>query len=355
MTKILMPMRVGLKHSSNEYKLGDERITGGIERFANHLNEFLDIHPVYITKEDRKNRLTKNILTKAIYDISPDIVITNEVDYSCSGFFQEFNLPLISIIHEARSIDVRMVDLGKKLDNILSKRGHIYFMSPIQLESYESLFNRTHKIDTSKFKGFLNSSYCSDNLGPSDDEILYDACTVGRSEKLKDPFFVHRKLDNGITRTLVMTGNSEDDYGKSNEHWDYPNDTRYNLTHKETMNLLSSSHCFISTCPYESWGITAMEALGCGVPVILTTDKTGNHASERIAASDRHYIKLQKNSPREDYVAAINKFKELSYNERVDISEATKAKNSRENFKKQIERMIDIRLSDKIKKANTLF
>lgn len=354
MTKILIPVRVGLKHHLKDYKLkkDSKKVTGGIERFAQLIAEFSDVEYVYITKEHREKRQTKSVIAAAINDVLPDIVLSNEISYSCAGYFQEFGIPLISIMHEPLSRNRTILDLGKNLHDIADKGGHIYFVSKNQLNFYDALFKRTFPFDISRIKGFVNPSYCDGDMKPSE-EIEWEVSTVGRNDQYKDPFFVHRKFSKTNIKTLVMTGKSNEKYGHENEHW---NHTEYGLDHKDILRNISKSSSFISTWPEESWGITAMESLGSGTPIILCTNGTGKHSSETVAASPEHYIKLKKSDSVQDYLDAIGRFKSLTLDQRKEISDRTKEKHSRENFKKQIEDMINLRIEDKnIKRVQNLF
>jgi len=61
-----------------------------------------------------------------------------------------------------------------------------------------------------------------------------------------------------------------------------------------------------------------MESLGCGVPVILLTDDTGNHASEDIAADSSHYRKLNVKSESSDFIKLVKELGEFSLSKRKE-------------------------------------
>ena len=48
------------------------------------------------------------------------------------------------------------------------------------------------------------------------------------------------------------------------------------LNHVDVMKNLSKSMTYFSTCYHETWGITALEALSHGVPIILNSKKNIN-------------------------------------------------------------------------------
>ena len=58
---------------------------------------------------------------------------------------------------------------------------------------------------------------------------------------------------------------------------------------------ISKCRTFFSTWNKETWGITALEALSCGLPIILNCDNNGDHASEIIPASLNHFKKIPNN------------------------------------------------------------
>ena len=53
---------------------------------------------------------------------------------------------------------------------------------------------------------------------------------------------------------------------RRNKDWE---DTVWDLPYKEVMENISKCKTYFSTWDKETWGITAMEALSCGIPVIL--------------------------------------------------------------------------------------
>ena len=172
--------------------------------------------------------------------------------------------------------------------------------SPLLIKRYAS--RRLYNTETSDYvtlddvAGFINSDYC-ENM-PFSEEYEYDCSTVGRSASDKNPFIIHKKLEKTNKTSLVMTNDitykstDHNKYVADNQHWDKPQYTKRSVPHNEVLKNISKSKVFVSTWPYESWGITAMEALGSGVPLILLTDSTGIHCSEAIAADTSHFIKL---------------------------------------------------------------
>ena len=135
-------------------------------------------------------------------------------------------------------------------------------------------------------------------------------------------------------------------------HWESPQITKRDLSHEENMRLLSEMGCYVSTCPVESWGITALESLASGVPLLLLTDGTGVHSSEDIAVSPDHYLKLKKSCKQEDFIEAVKKLNNIT--NRTEIAEQTRLAHSKDNWKKIIENMINKRIDDKMESSSNL-
>lgn len=346
--KIILPIKV---HKELDF----DNVNGGIIKFSKQIWEnFDDVIPVPITKEDREQRRTRQIIRDAIHKHSPDIAIGNEIDYLHNGFFQEYDIPLISIMHEPRSGDIRMVPLGERLKEMRENGGHLYFVSESQFEFYQNMFIRLDDYDLVAPDGYINSGYC-ESTAPINLDKEYDTVTVGRSEMLKDPFWLHKitKGNSGMN-SLVLTDNANFDSENQNAYvekhmhlWEDPQCTIRGLLHDKVLSTMAKGKVYVSTCPVESWGITCLEALSAGLPVLLATDKSGKHASECIPADQSHYEKMRKSSDPGEVREKIRGLMNISDDKRQEISGMTREKHSRENWVKAMEKIIDRRLSDK--------
>ena len=139
-------------------------------------------------------------------------------------------------------------------------------------------------------------------------------------------------------KSLVLTSKTqiEDDlpYYEKHQDWD---DVLWDLPYKEVMENISKCKTYFSTWDKETWGITSMEALSCGIPVILNCDKDGDHASEIIPADKSHYIKI----PKDDKDALVKAIKSFDNIDRKEIQEATWEKHNQEQWKKDFKNSID--------------
>ena len=339
--KVVMPIPV---HS-------DGIVSGGIEKFSQQLVDIVGVIPIYISKEDKKNRNTNYIIKRSVLNVIPDIIIINEP--WAYNHVKKFNVPIVCIMHEPLTRDIRMVQLGHILREMIDAGVHLYFVSKRQFQFHKEMAKRIQNVDIldEEIKGFVSSSFCENMIFSN--KSKYDCCTIGRSDISKNPFRLHRFMKNSDMSSLIMTNDvvyksdNQNKYVESNRHWKDPQSTLKNLPYNEVIDNLSKSKSFCSTCPDESWGITAMESLGCGVPVILLTDDSGNHASEDIAADTSHYRKLNVKSKSSDFIKLVRELGQFSLLKRKEIFDLTNAKHNMYNWKRQFEDMFDKRLDDK--------
>ena len=329
----------------------DGIVAGGIEKFSQQLVDIVDVTPIYISKEDKKNRRSNYIIKRSVLNVVPDIILINEP--WAYNHVKKFNVPIVCIMHEPLTRDVRMVQLGHILREMIDAGVHLYFVSKRQFQFHKEMAKRIQNVDIfdEEIKGFVPSSFCKDMV--FSDKTEYDCCTIGRSDMSKNPFRLHRFMRDSDMNSLVMTNDviyksdNQNKYVESNRHWKEPHFTLRNLSYNTVLDNLSKSKSFCSTCPEESWGITAMESLGCGVPVILLTDDTGNHASEDIAADSSHYRKLNVKSESSDFIKLVKELGEFSLSKRKEIFEMTNEKHNVSNWKKQFEDIFSKRIKDK--------
>ena len=103
-------------------------------------------------------------------------------------------------------------------------------------------------------------------------------------------------------------------------------------------------------------GITALEALARGLPVVVATDTKDTHASDCIPAKPEHLVKVRSNIRPTGFKEVVDKLLALDYNERIAISELTKQKHSKENWIKSLQDLFEQTIDrQKNTKETTIF
>jgi glycosyltransferase involved in cell wall biosynthesis len=242
-----------------------------------------------------------------------------------------------------------MLNSCKAMVEFVNNGGLIYFVSDTQHTKINKIAKRTLDVEI-PCAGFINPAFVNGTECPTDGG--FTCITVGRTDTTKNPFFVHKKLKSTnisrcvITNNPISSGDAQIKYTEVNSKWEDPNFTFRGLNHKDTMDILSASKVYISTCPVESWGITALEALSRGLPCVLVTDTTGTHSSQIIADKDSDYICVSNGCKTEELVGAIAKLSKLTMEDRLDLSNRTKLKHSKSNFISGVTNMLNSALNN---------
>ena len=351
--KVLIPYSTHFKLTETIEPFTGRVVTGGIEKFCYDIfDNYDEAIPLCITDEIKENRKTKQTIQDAITKHKPDMILFNNPWWG--RMMLSFQIPLICVMHEPLVRDVRMIELGNILKDLNDNGTHLYFVSPNQYDYHVALAKRIKNVDFGPIKGYINSSYLPEDM-PFNEESIWDVSTVARNDPEKAPFIIKKKLEKTNVTSLVMTNDAtykndaNNDYVKNNQHWD---NVIRGADHKQVLENISKSKVFVSTWPRESWGITAMEALGCGVPTILFTDDTNKHASERIAADPLHIMKVKRVCNGSFFEECIHALYTITRQHRRDIQEKTIEKHSLNNWLQGINEMINKRYDDKMEYSN---
>ena len=347
--KILVPY-------TTHFKLQGERkgvVAGGIEKFCYDIfDNFEETIPLSITTEIKESRRTKQVIRDAINKHKPDMILFNNPWWG--RMMLSFSIPLILVVHEPLVRDIRFVDFGNILKELNENGTHIYFVSPNQHEYHVNLAKRINNVDFGPVKGYINSSYLKEDM-PFVEEHTWDVITVGSQDPMKSPFTVKKKLEKSKLVSAVMTNDAVyksptiNKYIEDNKHWDY---VIRGATHDKVLHNVASSRVYVSTCTHESWGITTMEALGCGVPVLVCTDQSGKHSSLSIAADPSHIAKVERSVNNDIFEERIEELYKTTKQNRKDIQEQSIKKHHLNNWKKSIDNIINKRFDDKIEYNN---
>ena len=324
-------MRIVLPYNMHFGKYDTNIIAGGIEKFCHQICETFDDVCIINIDNDDPIKTNTNKIIKYAREVDADIIISNWHQASFAGSsILNSEFPIMLVLHGSFS-------MGSLVSTIINLRenGHsCYMVSETQYDFYKILAKRFYRdigVD-----GYIESSYVRGNK-PEMLDIEYDCVTIGRCCPLeKRPFLLKQYLKDTDYKNVLMTntpnGDKEKQYLQNNSHWD---GVLFDLQHKDVMKNLSKSMTYFSTSHQETWGITALEALSHGVPVILN-GKDYNHASKIIPCSDKHY-KIIDHNPRE-LAASIEC---LRNSNRKEIQDMTWEKHSYDNWKNKFSNMID--------------
>ena len=354
--KILLVFRI----QADTFDFQSKVVFGGIEKFAKQIYDLFpnQVEICQISKSDRKNRNTARKIKSAISDYSPDLAIINDPSHSFFKPFIELGVPLISIIHEPLVRDIRFLDFGPRLNKSMDQGVHVYFVSEVQHEFHSKMSKRINGVDIHTPTGYIHSSYISNDFIVSKEQE-YDVGTIGRMDQMKNPFFIHNKAKDTGMKSLVISGKVKasdfkpghpvEGYQNKNLDWTAPQTTMLGLPHNEVLMNISKCKSFVSTWSDESWGITSLEALGAGIPIMLVINEQSrrNHASEIIPAAPDHYVKISRKISNDDFKDVAMKLGNITYDQRIEIAEMTKEKHSEETYRQTWQNMLDYRISDK--------
>lgn len=141
-------------------------------------------------------------------------------------------------------------------------------------------------VDTELFKR-ADKDHFKKMVAPNGERILVHASNFRKVKRVDDVLRIFERVREKIPAKLLMVGD-----GPERQHAEelartlrIHNDTRFLGKQEEMNEILSISDLFILPSQYESFGLSALEAMACGVPVISTNsgglpeinvhDKTG--------------------------------------------------------------------------------
>ena len=334
--KILLPFQ-----DPYDRPLSHKIVSGGTEQFCKSIKDNFDTRVFTIpfeqinkntwTRQTDKNEISQNIIDLA-KGMKADIIICNFTQAVFNNkTLIESPVPIMFVEHCIYPITHVIYRWNQAID-----KGHSMFLvSKWQEKKYKEMAERTGQ-RVLPIAGYVNPSYCK--VKPKLVEQEYDCGTIGRCDHRKKPFLLKQMTKGKDIKSLVITSQtqvqSDIKYYERNQHWP---DTVWDLPYKEVMENISKCKTYFSTWNGETWGITAMEALSCGIPVILNSDKDGDHASEIIPASPNHFKKI----PRDDKDALVSAIKSFDKIDRKEIQEMTWEKHNLKKWKKEFANAID--------------
>lgn len=324
--KILMPY-INVSGESIESDI----ISGGTELFSKLVYENFDVEVVNIswntTRDDNKRYV--ELLHSVAKEKKVDLILSNNIKSVCLRSLKNFGIPIMHITHtnygNINSNDIlnEMTDLGHSL----------YAVSNSNMEFLNKKSKRLN-LPNLNYSGIVSPAYCmydvSVNKTPQN-----TVATIGRANSYKMPFYIIPKLKNSKYSPLIITSQGEDDdsikYYASNKHHPHI----LNANHNDVIEHLRNSVASVITCPVETFGITALESLSVGTPILIHTNKSGKHASAEIVDNPNYYVCFSGSDTIEDKIDMLSKI------DRLEIKQRTQELHSKANWIKTMSNAFD--------------
>ena len=338
----------------------DSKIMGGMEKFGKMLFENIEgIIPVEFTEEDQRKRLVTEKIIRAVKQNNADMVLNNYDNRTLTDNLQKhLSIPVAWICHNLGT-SISKVALVQIMPDFVANGGSIFMVTRYQHKTWSSLSRRINGADIDiTISGYINSSCCtgSEVLSKSKD---HDIIVVSRYDRGKDPFSVNWKIDKLKKKTGIQPMNStivtskyriekNKEYMEKNAHWETEPEYKilWNLDHSDVLDNIAKSKVLVSTLPEESFGITTLEALSHGVPVILFCKPDLTHASCEIPANEEHIVRIRKSCSPEEFLEAYNRLSNYSNEKSQEIYDQTQAKHSKEAWIESVKNIIDVTMSN---------
>ena len=342
----------------------DPVMIGGLEYFIKRINDHYDnVKVVELTdyildgskKPIKSRKLVKqinNMVKNIALDYDADVIVSNWLFSIISGAgMMDSPIPIIHIEHTNSAMMSAVISLHR-----IKKNGHsVFLVNPYQKNYYDAYAKRL-KIDQVEFDGYVEPAFLCGEKPKVQDNPEFDCVTIGRCDPLyKMPYRIKSMLEGTNFRTLLMSNPERHDgrnkkcyeYWMKNKHWD---DCLYDLPHGEVIKNLSRGRTYFMTWADECFPIVGLEALSCGLPLIINTRMSENrgpvikqnfkyplHGGDLWAVDKSHSINIMHNS-KEELIDAINKFKDI---DRQKIQDMTWEKYTEKRWKSILDNAID--------------
>ena len=129
----------------------------------------------------------------------------------------------------------------------------------------------TNFVDTQRFQ-HSDKEHFKKMLAPQGERILAHVSNFRKVKRVEDVIRVFEKVRKVIPSKLLMIGDGPErpNAEELSRHLEVCNDVRFLGKQEQVDEILSITDLFILPSEYESFGLAALEAMACGVPVIST-------------------------------------------------------------------------------------
>lgn len=307
-------------------------VSGGTELFSRLIAENFDTTVINIPWETTvaDNRKLRIQIRNLIEEHKIDLILSNNIKAICFYALRKMGTPIMHMTHTNYGLFTANETLAKMIG-----LGHSVFAVSQFNKNYFDERSQRMKQPTVEFSGILNPAYCQYDL-PVITNPQKKIITVGRSNSYKTPFIVHNMVKKTEYDAEVITSVGVDkdsiEYYERNKHLPH----LMKVPHQEVIERIADSTALVMTCHKETFGITALEALSVGTPLIIRTDITGTHASAEIAAHETHRVLVRKNTETNDAIIALSKV------DRLSIKQMTHEKHSKTQWVTNYQNAFDL-------------
>lgn len=319
-------------------------ISGGTELFSRLVYKNFDVivFPVKWETSIDENKKIVNQIKTVIENEKPDVILSNNIKSACFRSLRNLGVPMMHITHTNYGI----ITSNQMLSEAIECGHSIFGVSQSNVNWLCQKSIRLHEPEL-KYSGIISPAYCMYDL-PVQLSPKNNVVTVGRANSYKAPFSIHARFEKSQFNPVVITSLGVDqdsiEYYEKNKH-----KTHFlNLNHGEIMSHLQNAVASVITCSKETFGITALESLSVGTPILIRPPKVGTHASAEIAASRDHY-QLFTGS---DIFEQLDKLLKVDRNE---IKEMTQEKHSQKNWVKTLSNAFDKTIENYKKQAKVSY
>lgn len=361
---ILIPYRT--YGNISDHKAG--MVNGGTERVIDLIREnYENVHVLNFTDSDVEARRVTEMVALRAAEIKADLIISNYYSTTLTVTLQKRlpNTPILCLIHVlADSLPAE--GFLKKAKTFLENGGSVGMVSRYQHNNWNSFAKRRGypELEVAGYVKPVPSTYHGPIVKKAD-RTYVDAITVGRGDRYKDPFCIHRRIQkliksnndgDGITAAVYTnTTNLDPEYHKENDFSALSDRCKvyYNEAHDSIMEKIGQSKVYVATGwgQMETYGIAVLEAYERGVPALLISTK--DEGAERITDDPRYYRIVKKSDPNEVFLKAYRELISLDDCELQELADLTRQQNSIGVWKNMMDNLIQKTLSNHANKLST--